>query len=124
MRNRVRAFPFEIVSGVVGVSLTLGALAVVGIRLRESPTIPIRPLLPIMGVFFVAILIGELFRVRQPGSRHTAPLATAAALAFAMTVACPSGTPASYRASLVVAVTGAAMAVGLTLSLIRRRPIR
>ena len=124
VRNRVRAFPFEIVSGVVGVSLTLGGLAVVGIRLRESPTIPIRPLLPIMGVFFVAILIGELFRVRQPGSRHTAPLATAAALAFAMTVACPSGTPASYRAPLVVAVTGAAMAVGLTPNLIRRRPIR
>ena len=124
VRNRVRTFPFDIVSGVVAVSLTLGALAVVGIRLRESPTIPIRPLLPIMGVFFVAILIGELFRVRQPGSRHTAPLATAAALAFAMTVACPNGTPASYRAPLVVAVTAVAMAVGLTPSLIRRQPIR
>src|SRR5665648_958120 len=98
-------------------------MAVVRFRFREAPKFPVLPLLPIMGVFFVAIVIGEMFRVRKPDSRHTAPLATAAALAFAMTVASPHGTPASYRAPLVIAVTGIAMAVGLTPNLIRRRPI-
>src|SRR5664280_2145077 len=92
-------------------------------RLIGTPRFQIRPLLPMLAVFFVAIVIGEVYRVRQPGSRHTAPLATAAALALAMTVACPNGTPASYRFPLVVAVTALAMAVGLAPSLIRRRPI-
>src|SRR5665811_943747 len=112
------------VSGVFALILALGAVVVIRWRLQEPQTFPVRPLLPMIGVFFVVIVVGEVFRVRQPGSRHTAPLATAAALAFAMTVACPNGTPASYRAPLVVAVTAVAMAVGLTPSLIRRQPIR
>src|SRR5450756_757285 len=124
VRNRVRAAPLEMVSGVFALILALGAVVVIRWRLQEPQTFPVRPLLPMIGVFFVVIVVGEVFRVRQPDSRHTAPLATAAALAFSMTVACPSGTPASYRAPLVVAVTGAAMAVGLTPNLIRRRPIR
>ena len=128
MRGRARgplsALPVEIITGVFAAALTLGAIAVIRLRLREPLTLPIRPLLPIMVVFFVVIVMGEMFRVRQPGSRHTAPLATAAALAFAMTVACPSGTPAIYRAPLVVAVTAVAMAVGLIPSLVRGQPVR
>ena len=104
-------------------TLTIGSIAVIGFSVRQPHMFPIRSLLPVIGVFFVAIVIGEVYRARQAGSRHTAPLATAAALAFAMTVACPSGTPASYLAPLVVAVTAVAMAFGLIPSLIRRRPI-
>jgi hypothetical protein len=123
VRSGLRAFPIEILSGVLAVALTLGAITVVRFRFREPPTLPVLPVLLILGVFFVAIVIGEMFRVRLPGSRHTAPLATAAELAFAMTVASPYGTPASYRSPLVIAVTALAMMVGLTPDLIRRRPI-
>jgi hypothetical protein len=123
-RNHSRALPLEIVTGVVALAVTLTAIVVVTLRLRESPIFGFRPLLPIVGVFFVAMVVGEVFRVREPGGRHTAPLATAAALAFAMTVECPTGTSATYGASLVIAVTAVAMAVGLTPSLLRGRPIR
>jgi hypothetical protein len=121
--NRVRRHPLERVAGVVAVALTLVAVGMVRARFIQTPRFQIRPLLPMLAVFFVAIVIGEVYRVRQPGSRHTAPLATAAALALAMTVACPNGTPASYRFPLVVAVTALAMGVGVAPSLIRRRPI-
>ena len=124
LRDQARGFPLEIVSGVVAVALTLGAMAVVRVRMLEPPIYSVGAFLPMIGVFFVAIVTGEVFRVREPGTRHTAPLATAAALAFAMTVACPNGTPAFYGAPLVVVVTAAAMAVGLMPSLVRRRPIR
>jgi hypothetical protein len=123
MRNRVRAFPLEIVSGAVALVMVLSALAVLRLRWQEPVMVPIVPILLMVGVFFIAIVIGEVFRVREPGTRHTAPLATAAALAFAMTVACPHGTPAAYRAPVVVAVTAIGMAIGLTPSLIRRQPI-
>jgi hypothetical protein len=99
-------------------------MAMVRFRFAEPPVIQVRPLLPIVGVFFVVIVLGEVFRVRQPGSRHTAPLATAAALAFAMTVECPDGTPATYGAPLVILVTAVAMLVGLVPGVIGRRPIR
>jgi hypothetical protein len=120
----MRALPLEIASGVLAVALTVSAVGVVRLRLRQPSMYPLAPLLPMMGVFFVTIVVGEAFRVRQEGTRHTAPLATAAALAFAMTVACPKGTPAGYGSSLVVAVTAVAMGFGLVPSLISRRPIR
>ena len=123
MRNRLRALPIEILSGFLVVALMLGAIAVVRFRFPKSPMFPVLPVLPIIWVFFVAIVLGEMFRVRLPGSHHTAPLAMAAALAFAMTVESPHGRPASYHSPLVIAVTAVAMAVGLTPSLIRRRPI-
>ena len=123
MRNLVRRHPGELVSSVVAVALTLVAVGMVRDRVIQTPRFQIRPLVPMLVVFFVAIVVGEVFRVREPGSRHTAPLATAAALALAMTVACPIGTPAIYRLPLVVAVTAVAMAVGLAPSLIRRAPV-
>ncbi|MEP7192294.1 MAG: HD domain-containing phosphohydrolase [Actinomycetota bacterium] len=124
MRNRVRGVRLELLSGAFALVLTLGALLVIRVRLHEAPSYLIRPLLPMLGVFFVVIVIGEVYRVRQEASRHTAPLATAAAMAMAMTVACPSGTSARYGAPLVVAVTAVAMALGLIPSLVRRRPVR
>jgi len=123
MRNLVRRHPGELVSSVVAVALTLVTVGMVRARLIQTPRFQIRPLVPMLVVFFVAIVVGEVYRVREPGSRHTAPLATAAALALAMTVACPIGTPAIYRSPLVVAVTAVAMAVGLAPSLIRRAPV-
>jgi len=122
--HRIRALPIEILMGVVALGLSLGSVVVVTVRLREPPTFERWPLLPIIAMFLLAIMIGEVFRVRQPGSRHTAPLATAAALAFAMTVQCPAGTPASYRAPLVVVIAALAMAVGSIPSLIRGQSIR
>jgi hypothetical protein len=123
MRNLVRRHPGELVTSVVGVALTLVAVGMVRDRFIQTPRFQIRPLVPMLVVFFVAIVVGEVYRVREPGSRHTAPLATAAALALAMTVACPIKTPAIYRSPLVVAVTAVAMAVGLAPSLIRRAPV-
>jgi hypothetical protein len=124
VRNRVRGFPLQVASGVIALALTFGAIAIVRDRVRAPQTFPIRPLLPMIAIFFVTIVVGELFRGRAPGTRHTAPLATAAALAFAMTVQCPNGTPAGYGVWLVVAVTAIAMAVGLLGSLLRARPAR
>jgi len=123
VRIRVRSLPPEVVSGVVALAPALAAIAVVRFRVREPAMVPIGPLLPMFGIFFVVIVIGEVFRVRAPDTRHAAPLATAAALAFAMTVQCPNGTPAGYGASMVVLVTAVAMGCGLIPSLVRRRPI-
>ena len=121
MSNRPRALNIEAFIGVLGAALTLGAIAAVGVRLREPAMFPI---LPVVGVFFVAIVIGEMFRVTLPDSRHTAPMATAAALAFAMTVDSPRGMSADYQGALVVAVTAVAMAVGSIPNVIRGRPVR
>jgi hypothetical protein len=63
-----------------------------------------------------------MFRVTLPGSRLTAPMATAAALAFAMTVDSPSGSE-SYEGVLVVAVTAVAMGVGSIPNLVRGLPV-
>jgi hypothetical protein len=123
VRNRVRALPLEVFSGVLALALIFGSVAAVRLRVRVPAVYAVRPLLPVIVVFFVAIAVGEVFRVREPGARHTAPLATAAALAMAMTVASPNGTPAGYGAAMVIAVTAVAMAVGLIPSLVRRRPL-
>ena len=121
MSNRARASKIEVLIGVLGAALTLGAIAAVALGLREPKMFSI---LPMVGVFFVAIVVGEMFRVTLPGSRQTAPMATAAALAFAMTVDSPYGTSADYQGALVVAVTALAMAVGLIPNVIRGRPVR
>ncbi len=106
--------------GVLGLALTLVALVAVGARTRE---LAILETLPILAVFFLAIAIGEMFRVTLPGRRRTAPLATAAALAFAMTVDISPELSAGYEASLVVAVTAVAMAVGLIPGVLRARRV-
>jgi len=106
--------------GALGAALTLAALVAVGLRI---PELAILETLPILSVFFLAIAIGEMFRVTLPGRRRTAPLATAAALAFAMTVNLAPEISGGYEASLVVAVTAAAMAAGLIPNVLRGRPV-
>jgi hypothetical protein len=120
----VRVTPVEVLGAVIAGVLLVGATAAVHFGALEREILPVMPMFPIIGVFFVVIVVGEVFRVREQGSRHNAPLATAAALAFALTVACPNGTPATYRAAGVIAVTAAAMVVGLVPALILRRSIR
>jgi len=122
--KRVRVTPVEVLSAVIVGVLMVGATAAVHLGALAPAMLPIMPMFPIIGVFFVVIVVGEVFRVREQGSRHNAPLATAAALAFALTVACPNGTPATYRAAGAIAVTAAAMVVGLIPALILRRSIR
>ncbi len=121
MSERRRLLKIEVLIRVLGAALIAGTIVVVGVRFREPAMFP---LLPSVGVFFVAIVVGELFRVTLPGSRHTAPIATAAALAFAMTVSSPDGSSAGYQAALVVAVTAIAMAVGSIPDVVRGRPVR
>ena len=119
--NGARALKIEVLIRVMGATLTLGTIAAVGVRFREPALLP---MLPIVGAFFVAIVIGETFRVTLTGSRHTAPMATAAALAFAMTVDSPQAASESYDGALVVAVTAVAMVVGSIPNVIRGRPVR
>ena len=121
MTNRARRSKVEVAIGVLGAVLTLAALVAVGVQFREPAMFAT---LPIVAVFFVAIVIGEIFRVTLPGSRRTAPMATAAALGFAMTVDSAHGAPADYQGPLVVAVTAVAMAAGLVPNVIRGRPVR
>jgi hypothetical protein len=119
--NRGRALKIEVFIAVLGVALALGAIAVAAVRIGEHSTVPI---LPIVVVFFVAIAIGEMSRVALSGSRHTAPMATAAALAFAMTVDTPHGASTGYKGAMVVAVTAVAMAVGSVPNVVRGQPVR
>ena len=121
MSNRTGSLKIEVLIRVLGVALALGAIAAVAVRLREPAVLP---MLPVVGAFFVAIAFGEMFRVTLPGSRLTAPMATAAALAFAMTVDSPNATSEGYEGVLVVAVTAVAMAVGSVPNIVRGRPVR
>jgi hypothetical protein len=116
-----RSLKIEVLIRALGVALALGTIAAVGVHFREAAPLSV---LPIVVAFFVAIVIGEMFRVELPGSRHTAPMATAAALAFAMTVDSTSATSEGYESALVIAVTAVAMAVGSIPNVLRGRPVR
>jgi hypothetical protein len=72
--------------------------------------------------FVVCIALGEVFRIRMPGGRDTAPIATAICLAYAML---PSigGVPLTYTIPLVVSVTAVGSLTGAVFRLAGRRPI-
>ncbi|MEP7018106.1 MAG: hypothetical protein ABI899_08825, partial [Actinomycetota bacterium] len=69
MTKGARSLKVEVFVRVLGVFLALGTIAAVGVQFREAAPLPV---LPILVAFFVAIVIGEMFRVELPGSRHTA----------------------------------------------------
>ena len=121
MTRGARSLKIELLIRSLGVVLALGTVVTVGAHFRDAATFP---MLPIVGVFFVAIVIGEMFRVELPGSRHTAPMATAAALAFAMTVDTLSASFEGYESALVIAVTAVAMVVGSIPNVLRGLPVR
>jgi hypothetical protein len=108
--NRATVLRIEVLIVALGAALTLWAVLVVLVHFRDRSILPD---LPIMGVFFGAIVIGEIFQITLPDRRHTAPIAAAAALAFAMTTNFTPSSSASYPGALVVAVTAVAMTVGL-----------
>ncbi len=120
MTSRVTTPRMGLFVGALGAAVTLAAVVAVTVRIRE---LAILDTLPILSVFFLAIAIGEMFRVTLPGRRGTAPLATAAALAFAMTLDFAPEMSAVSGASLVVAVTAVAMAVGLAPNVLRGSPV-
>jgi hypothetical protein len=116
-----RSLKIEAIIRVLGVALALGTVVAVGVHFHEAAMSPVAP---VVGAFFVAIVIGEMFTVTLPGSRLTAPMATAAALAFAMTVDSPKAPSESYEGVLVVAVTAIAMVIGSIPHVLRGRPVR
>lgn len=105
----------------MGATLTVAAVVAVGVQFRDQVMLST---LPIVGVFFVAIVIGEIFRITLPGSRRAAPMSTAASLAFAMTVGSAQMPSADYAGPLVIAVTAVAMAAGVISNVVRRRRVR
>lgn len=75
-------------------------------------------------VSFVAVLLGELVRVRLVGEREAAPMSVACAFAFVFYTQSPHGNPVTYNAREVVAVCGLAMAVGGFILSRRGHPVR
>jgi len=110
----------EVVLRILGTALTVAAVAAVAFRFRDPRMFAF---LPTVAAFFVAIVTGEVFRVTLPGSRQTAPIATAAALGFAMTVRSTQGMPAGYEGAVVVAVTVVAMSIGSIPIVARGEPV-
>ncbi len=82
-----------------------------------------RPVL-LLVVFLLAITGGEYLRVEMPGSRETAPISAAAALALAMTIDAPKGSPAQLGVAMVVTLTAVAMAARLAPLIARGRAVR
>lgn len=120
MITRVRMPKIDAVIVVTAVALTLTALVLVVAGRDQS----MMAAMPVVGAFFVAMVIGETSQVTLPGSRRVAPMATAAALAFAMTADSGEATSAPYGGPLVVAVTAVGMAVGLIPNVIRGQRVR
>ena len=60
MSQGAKALKIEVLIRVLGVALTVGTIVAVGVRFR-APVMD--PFLPSVAVFFVAIVIGELFRI-------------------------------------------------------------
>ncbi|HON75521.1 MAG TPA: HD domain-containing protein [Dermatophilaceae bacterium] len=75
-------------------------------------------------VSFVAVMLGEIVRVRLVGEREAAPMSVACAFAFVFYTQTPIGNPVTYNAREVVAVCGLAMAFGGYLLHLRRHVVR
>jgi hypothetical protein len=107
--------------GVLGLVLTISSLAVVAISLTDGAADP--PWL-LLVAFLLAITGGEYLRVEMPGSRETAPISAAAALALAMTIDAPKGSQAQLGVAMVVTLTAVAMAARLAPLIARGRDVR
>ena len=115
-------FDIEQLLGLLGLVLTLSSLIVVLSHIADgSAALP----WGLLAAFFLAIAGGEYLRVEMPGSRETAPISVAAALALAMTPGAPEMASAPMSVATVVTLTAVAMAAGLLplpLPLARRAP--
>jgi HD domain len=103
-------FDIEQVLGLLGLVLTLSSLLVVISHISHSTA---NLHWGLLAAFFLAIAGGEYLRVELPGSRETAPISVASALALAMTPVAPPGSSAPLGVATVVTLTAAAMAAGL-----------
>jgi hypothetical protein len=103
-------FDIEQMLGVLGLVLTISSLLVV---ISKIPHGTAHLQWELLAAFFLAIAGGEYLRVELPGSRETAPISVAAALALAMTPVAPRGSSASLGVATVVTLTAVAMAAGL-----------
>jgi len=118
-----RYLRFDLVLVLVAVALLAGSAAVTTGRLDVWLT---RPCAGIIAVYVVAIAVGERFRVEHYSGRVVAPLATASALAFALTQPGAGVLPGGhhpYDAFAVVVATGLAMALGALPDLVRGRRV-
>ena len=107
--------------GVLGLVLTLWSLVVVVAGIANGTMNP--PWL-LLFAFFLAITGGEYLRVEMPGSRETAPISAAAALALAMTIDAPKGSHPQLGVAMVVTLTAVAMAARLVPLIARGRDVR
>jgi hypothetical protein len=102
-------FDIEQMLGLLGLVLTLSSLLMVVSHIADGAELP----WGLLAAFFLAIAGGEYLRVEMPGSRETAPISVAAALALAMTLDAPDGSSIHLSVTTVVTLTAAAMAAGL-----------
>jgi hypothetical protein len=107
--------------GILGVMLTISSVAGVAIGVANGAAEP--PWL-LLVAFLLAITGGEYLRVEMPGSRETAPISAAAALALAMTIDAPKGNQAQLGVAMVVTLTAVAMAARLAPLIARGRAVR
>ena len=75
----------------------------------------------IAAAFGLTVLVGESMRLTLPGGRDTAPLASTASLGYALTLYV-AGTPTSYSAAQVIAVTAVCTTVGTLVPALGGRP--
>ncbi|MGN6634306.1 MAG: HD-GYP domain-containing protein [Oryzihumus sp.] len=115
-----RPLDVERVLALAGVALVLVALGVT-VQRWGATGIP-NPVVVV--AFVVAIAAGELLRISLPGSRESAPIATAAAFAFAITTEAPRGAAAHFAAAVVVAATALALGLGVAPHVVRGRAVR
>ncbi|MGZ4781972.1 MAG: hypothetical protein ACXVYL_08755, partial [Oryzihumus sp.] len=120
MTARPSASAVERVHALAGALLVLVATGFTAYHPGEGGS----PSPTLVGAFVVAIAAGELLHIGLPGSRESAPIASAAAFAFAITTEAPRGEPADVSAALVVAATALAMGLGVAPHLVRRRGVR
>lgn len=90
--------------------VTAGLLAVAAVVTTASPGGFVGPETAVAFGFFMAF--GELVRITLPGGRDAAPIGTAGALAYVLLTRF-ADTPANQGAAQVVAVTAAAMLLGV-----------
>lgn len=108
---------------IAGPLIGTAALIILSAALRGTQTSPEATSWFVLGAYILAMVVGELWSVSMLGVRELPPLASAAALACAMTARGPDGRPIAYGASLVVIAVVIAMAVGVAIRLVRGRPL-
>ncbi len=111
--------PVALVIGLLGLVVSV-ALAV---GVNDTPGVDAQSALGVVATFAVAIVLGEWFQLSAPGFRGSAPIATAAALAFAFAVQVGPTLELAYSTPFVLAVTAVSMALGAGARLLGGRDV-